>query len=35
MSRWVAVFIIFVVIYAQASNNHRSSMAAETLCSDS
>jgi uncharacterized protein len=34
MSRWVAVFIIFVAICAQASNDHRSSMAAETPCSD-
>ncbi len=35
MSRWVAVFIIFLVICIQASNNHRSSMAGGTLCSDS
>jgi hypothetical protein len=28
-------FIIFVAICAQAGNDHRSSMAAETLCSDS
>ena len=35
MSRWVAAFIIFVAICAHANNDHRSSMAAETLCSDS
>jgi hypothetical protein len=35
MSRWIAVFIIFVAIFAQATNDYRSIMAAETLCSDS
>ena len=35
MSRWVSVFIIFLAICAQASNNHRSSMAGGALCSDS
>jgi hypothetical protein len=35
MSRWVSVFIIFVAIFAQATNDYRSIMAAETLCSDS
>jgi hypothetical protein len=35
MSRWISVFIIFVAIFAQATNDYRSIMAAETLCSDS
>jgi hypothetical protein len=35
MSRLVSVFIIFVAIFAQATNDYRSIMAAETLCSDS
>ena len=35
MSRWVSVFIILVGILAQATNDYRSIMAAETLCSDS
>ena len=35
MSRWVSVFIIFVAIFAHATNDYRSIMAEETLCSDS
>ena len=35
MSRWIAVSIIFVTVCAQAGDDYRSSMAAETLCSDS
>jgi len=35
MSRWIAVSIIFVAVCAQAGDDCRSSMAAETLCSDS
>ena len=35
MSRWISAFIIFVAIFAQATNDYRSIMAAETLCSDS
>ena len=35
MSRWVSVFIIFVAIFTQATNDYRSIMAAEPLCSDS
>ena len=35
MSRWIAVSIIFVAVCAQAGDDYRSSMAAETLCSDS
>lgn len=35
MNRWVAFFIIFLAICAQASNHHRSSTAGGTLCSDS
>src|SRR5210317_165144 len=35
MSRWVSAFIIFVAIFAQATNDYSSIMAAETLCSDS
>ena len=35
MSRWIAISIIFLAVCVQASDDHRSSMAAETLCSDS
>ena len=35
MSRWIAISIIFVAVCAQASDDYRSNMAAETLCSDS
>ena len=35
MSRWIAVSIIFLAVCTQASDDHRSSMAAEMLCSDS
>lgn len=34
MRRWIAVSIIFVAVCAQAGDDYRSSMAAETLCSD-
>ena len=35
MIRWLAALITFVVVFAQAESDHRSAMAAETLCSDS
>jgi hypothetical protein len=35
MNRWIAAFIIFAAIRAQAGEDHRSNMETESLCSDS